>query len=190
MVHRGFEERGATRAGVLACGGDAVLKAALHIASQVRNITNHVTVYTNGNAALTTELTATMAPLGFHIDARHIARLEKGAGRAEVLLHLAAEDGSAPEEVVSEAFLVHRPLTRINNADVVARLGIETTELGFIKTSQPFYETSVPGVFAVGDAAVPFKIATHAIATGSFASNGLQMQLNEANVRRGLVTVT
>jgi thioredoxin reductase len=51
------------------------------------------------------------------------------------------------------------------------------TEGGDIQTLQPFYETSVPGVFAVGDCATPLKAVTPAISMGSLTAGGLVAQL-------------
>ena len=49
--------------------------------------------------------------------------------------------------------------------------------MGVIKTSQPFYETSLSGVFAVGDCASPIPAVNNAMAMGSFAAGGLAGQL-------------
>jgi thioredoxin reductase len=65
------------------------------------------------------------------------------------------------------------------NGPFVEQLGLEVTEQSFIKTSPPFYATNVPGVFAVGDCATPFKAVTQAIAMGSFAAAGVVGQLGQ-----------
>ena len=49
--------------------------------------------------------------------------------------------------------------------------------MGVIKTSQPFYETSMPGVFAVGDCATIMPAVVNALAMGAFAAGGLVAQL-------------
>ena len=49
--------------------------------------------------------------------------------------------------------------------------------MGVIKTSQPFYETTVPGVFAVGDCASHMPVIVNAMAMGAFAASGLVAQL-------------
>lgn len=59
------------------------------------------------------------------------------------------------------------------------QLGLEITEQGFIKTSPPFYGTNVPGVFAIGDCATPFKAVPQAIAMGTFAAGGIAGQLGQ-----------
>jgi pyruvate/2-oxoglutarate dehydrogenase complex dihydrolipoamide dehydrogenase (E3) component len=37
------------------------------------------------------------------------------------------------------------------------QLGVTITEMGFIQVAPPYFETTVPGVFAVGDCASIFK---------------------------------
>jgi thioredoxin reductase len=54
---------------------------------------------------------------------------------------------------------------------------LELNEMGVIKTSQPFYETSMPGVFAVGDCATFMPAVVNALAMGAFAAGGLVAQL-------------
>lgn len=49
--------------------------------------------------------------------------------------------------------------------------------MGVIKTNQPFYETSVPGVFAVGDCASPMPAVNNAVVMGTFAAVGVIVQL-------------
>jgi thioredoxin reductase len=49
--------------------------------------------------------------------------------------------------------------------------------MGFIKTTPPFNETNVAGVFAVGDCGSMMKAGPQAIAMGSFAAAGLVAQL-------------
>lgn len=46
-----------------------------------------------------------------------------------------------------------------------------------MKITPPWYESSVPGIFAVGDCATPLKAVTQAVAMGTFGATGLVMQL-------------
>lgn len=50
---------------------------------------------------------------------------------------------------------------------------------GSILTSSPFYETSVRGVFAVGDCATLLKSVAQAMAMGTFAAAGVVGQLGQ-----------
>ena len=73
-------------------------------------------------------------------------------------------------------FQAHKPKTELNGP-FARQLSLELTEQGDIKTSQPFYESSVSGVFAVGDCATPLKAVTQAITMGSFGAVGVVTQL-------------
>ncbi|OJD30972.1 thioredoxin reductase [Diplodia corticola] len=172
LVHRGYEERGCASAGVLAAGGDDNLKAAKHLALQCRRYTSGpVTVYTHGNEALAAECRQVLGPMGFRVDSRPIVRFIKEAVQSQV--SAVFDDG----EKVTEGFIIHRPLP-LNNGAFATQLGVETNEFGFYKTHPPFFETSVPGIFAAGDCGDPFKIGTYAVSMGAFVAGGLQMQLD------------
>ena len=71
---------------------------------------------------------------------------------------------------------MHRPKTEINGP-FARDLGLELTESGDIKVSQPFCESSVKGVFAVGDCATPLQAVSQAVAMGGFSAGGLVTQL-------------
>lgn len=43
------------------------------------------------------------------------------------------------------------------NGPFAEQLGVTVTEMGFIQVAPPFFETTVPGVFAVGDCASILK---------------------------------
>lgn len=57
------------------------------------------------------------------------------------------------------------------------QLGLETIESGEVKVSPMFNESSMPGVFAVGDCAIPMKAVTPAIYMGTGTAAAISMQL-------------
>lgn len=173
-MHRGYEERSCSSAGILSIDTDATLFAARHLAFQARNLTPTVTIYTNDNAALTTEIFSALTPLGFTVDGRRIRALQKGAARATV--DIIFENGGTR----TEGFLVHRPRVELNGP-FAQQLGVEMAAEGHVKTSFPFNETSVPGVFVAGDAGSMFRIGTQAVVMGAFAAGGVQAQINAEN---------
>lgn len=71
---------------------------------------------------------------------------------------------------------VHKPRTKVNGP-FVHQLSLELTEKGDIKTIPPFYESSVAGVFAVGDCSTPLKAVSQAVAMGTFGAAGVAQQL-------------
>ncbi|KAI4908884.1 hypothetical protein J4E90_008621 [Alternaria incomplexa] len=120
---------------------------------------------------LAAECREALGPLGFRVDARRIVRFIKEPTQAQVTAVF--ED----DEKMTEGFIIHRPLP-LNNGAFAKQLGVETNDFGFYKTNPPFFETSVPGIFAAGDCGDPFKIGTFAVSMGAFVAGGLQMQLD------------
>ncbi|OTA92440.1 hypothetical protein M434DRAFT_324807 [Hypoxylon sp. CO27-5] len=169
----GYEERGVASAGVLAIGDLAEIPPALHLARAAKQLAGKVTIYTDGFDALADSLTAALRPdERKHIvtDTRPITILVKEKEGTDVTIHFAS--GSASRE----GFLVHRPKTELNGP-FAQQLGLQLTPQGDIFTSAPFGETSMPGVYAVGDCGSPGKIVANAISTGAFAGAGATAKL-------------
>lgn len=71
---------------------------------------------------------------------------------------------------------VHQPLSETKGL-FVCQLSLKITPTEDTKTSQPFYETSVPGVFAVGECATVMKSVSQTVAMGVLAAAGMVYQL-------------
>lgn len=164
----GYEERGAESAGVLAIGDVGSVHPALHLARSAKQLAKKVTIYTDGAQELADSLMG-----GLHAsekgaivtDTRPISKLVKDKEATAVSVHFS---WGPPAR---EGFLVHRPKTQVNGP-FAQQLGLQLTPQGDLLTTQPFYETSVPGVFAVGDCASPGKIVANAVASGASAGAG------------------
>lgn len=167
----GYEERGAASAGVLALGDLANTFGSMHMGRMARRLAEKVTIYTDGNEELAEQLRTTVAddPV-MRIDNRSIQRLSKGSQAAEVDITLAGGD------VVTEGFIAHKPKTEVNGP-FARQLALELTDQGDIKTNGAMYESSVPGVFAVGDCATFMKGVTNAVAMGTVAAAAVAGQL-------------
>ena len=174
----GYEDRGVSSVGILAVDDCAPPKAAMHVANYALRLGDKVTIYTNGNDATTSALSSTVSSLrpdsksakNITINFKKISKLIKGSKGAEV--EVLFEDG----EKIVEGFLVHKPIGKLNG-NWVEQLGLEPTEQGTIKVQFPFNETSVPGVFAVGDCGTVMQAVTQAIAMGGAAAAGVAAQL-------------
>ncbi|KAJ5940499.1 Pyridine nucleotide-disulfide oxidoreductase class-II [Penicillium verrucosum] len=166
----GFEERGCESAGVLAIGDLANSMPAMHVARMARRFATTVTIYTHGAQELTQALEKASSDSGIKVDSRPIARLVKGPGASDV--EVGFEDGTQR----MEGFLAHKPKTEINGP-FAEQLGLHLTSDGDIKTTEPFYSTSVPGVFAAGDCAGPMKAVVMAMSSGTLVAGGLAGQL-------------
>ncbi|KAI0116620.1 FAD/NAD(P)-binding domain-containing protein [Hypoxylon sp. NC0597] len=161
LLCRGYEYSDSPSSGVLAIppirGAVAARKA-----QNAAQFTHEVTLYTNGNNEVTAELEAIVGTLikpKLHIEARQIKRLVGNDEANSVTVELI--DGSSKEE----KFLVHKPQT-IPQGPFVGQLGLATTPLGDIQTKGSRIQTTVPGVFAVGDCSSPYKNIPSAIASG------------------------
>ena len=150
---------------------------ALHFARNALQLTpNGVTVYTNGDTSLLDSLTTTLGPESkIKPDSRTISRLEKGPNKAEVIVHFS--DGSRKVE----AFIAHKPKTQLTG-NFAQQLNLELTPGGDIKSTPPFYQTSVHGVFTGGDTSYPVKIVPNALFTGAAAAAGVSAQLQAENL--------
>ncbi|KAL5364127.1 FAD/NAD(P)-binding domain-containing protein [Aspergillus floccosus] len=173
MYQFGYEQRGSSSAGILVVDKLAgLLPQVLKLAGDTHKFARSVVLYTNGNRAAAEELEALVqkANLPFVVEGERIARLVKLPTDAAVEVEL--EDGSRR----TEGFLVHQPWTKLRGS-LPIQLGLETTPMGDIKVQHPFPLTSVPGVYAAGDCASPFKNASMAIASGVCAGNGVAREL-------------
>ncbi|KAK3307220.1 uncharacterized protein B0T15DRAFT_394737 [Chaetomium strumarium] len=185
----GYEDRGAASAGVLAIGdlgpaspasfpaAAALAFPALHVARMAKRLAKKVVVYTNGAPEFAKEIAAALGsdPV-IVVDDRRVTRLQKANEESsEVIVHL--EDGTT----VSHGFMAHKPKTQVNGP-FAEQLGVEFTEMGFIKTTPPFYETIVPGVFAIGDCATAMPAVVNALGMGAFAAGGIASQLGKEPV--------
>ncbi|EGP87381.1 uncharacterized protein MYCGRDRAFT_41898 [Zymoseptoria tritici IPO323] len=166
----GYEDRGVESVGILALGVLGKLQPAVHTARMAKRLTSSVTIYTDGDAELESQIRNVLGEDSvFEMDNRKVTRLEKVKGKAsEVIVHV--QDGSK----VMHGFMVIDPTSRLTDP---SPRSMELADTAVIKTSSPWYETSVPGVFAVGDCASPVPAVPNAMSMGAFAAAGLARQL-------------
>ncbi|KAF9870423.1 thioredoxin reductase [Colletotrichum karsti] len=164
----GFEERGSEGAGILGFGMLGNLKMASHIAYMARPLARQVTIYTNGNEALASELSG-FPGSPWRVDPRKIVKTRMGE-KSNVIITFA--DGAE----VMEGFLAHAPYTKVNGP-FAEQLGLEMAENGDIKTSQPFGETSIAGIYAVGDCGNMIKAVAPATTGGAMCVAGMVVPL-------------
>ncbi|KAI1120160.1 thioredoxin reductase glit [Nemania abortiva] len=174
LTSQGFEDRGSSSAGVLGVGDCATAFACTRLSRQARQLAHEVRIYTDGNSDLASQLLASIDTVKdkIVIDDRKISRLAYDTSDSSMTVFF--EDGSH----TTERFLVHKPRMQVNGP-FAEQLGLETFTFGheIIKVNAPFHETSVKGVFAIGDCASPQKVFLNALNMGSFACAGLAAQL-------------
>lgn len=59
------------------------------------------------------------------------------------------------------------------NGPFAEQLGVTMSEMGHIQVMPPFHETTVPGVFAIGDCAAMFKTVSFSKKPGRVNSRAL-----------------
>lgn len=146
------------------------------MAMKAAQLTHKVTLYTDGDEAVTAEVTAATAGLiqsKFSVEPRKIYQLRGNNADNSVTVEFA--DGS----IKTEKFLVHNPET-VAQGPFVAQLGLETTPAGDIKADYPFWQTSVPGVYAIGDCSTPYKVTPSSITSGCNTAVAICAELQAA----------
>ncbi|KAL1867683.1 hypothetical protein Daus18300_006239 [Diaporthe australafricana] len=147
--------------------------------SQVGNtalqLSKNLRIYTNGDEEFTSEIETKAWRPDFKsritIEKRRIRSLRMlSDDTSQVLVTL--DDGTQFEE----SCVAYQPHIEINGP-FAKQLGLEMGAQGEIKISSPFNETSVPGVFAAGDAASQVRVVPNAINGGYLAGSGLITQL-------------
>ncbi|RAH59071.1 thioredoxin reductase glit-like protein [Aspergillus piperis CBS 112811] len=180
---KGYEDRSAKRAGVLAIQSAANVPMAMHQAENAAQLAEQVTIYTNGQEALNSQLAATLVDKGsttvFKVDNREITGVSLNGDDLSnpVSVQVQLADGSQ----VEEAFLVHNPDTQVKSA-LATQLGLDLAPsfvpgTGDIAAAAPFYQTSIRGVFAAGDCMTPYKVVAGAISSGCNAAVAASAQL-------------
>ncbi|KAG9257180.1 uncharacterized protein F5Z01DRAFT_671622 [Emericellopsis atlantica] len=174
----GFEERGTETAGFLV--NDMMTAPTnpmppadmiTHVSRMAKRLAKNVIIYTNGRAELVDELKAKIHSSKIIVDNRVIDHLSLVGEGPHVKITF--EDGTTK----TEGFLASHPKVEQRAGSLVEQLGLEMTPGGDIKANPPMNETSVKGVFAVGDAATPIKSVMQAMYMGMFAGVGMVTQL-------------
>lgn len=175
----GFEQRGASSVGVLGVGLLSAAPILAHVSQLAKRHAAHVTIYTDGDAALAAALAPPLLRLSgrakLTIEPRRLARLALKDYPASSAVLVTLADGTTREE----GFVASHPRVE-QAAPFAAQLGLATKEEAggpLVVLQTPAGETSVAGCFAAGDAAVAMKSVVQAVATGGMAGAGMVMQL-------------
>jgi hypothetical protein len=93
----GYEERGQATVGVLGVGPIANVQRAMHLARMAHQLSQSVTIYTNGNTYLVDDIRSAVRDAQWlEVDSRPITRFEKGETGKTVILHF--DDASTKQE--------------------------------------------------------------------------------------------
>lgn len=124
------------------------------------NWTKDLTLFTNGTSTLTAEQTEKLKKHHSEIVEKEIERLEHNNG---YLQRIFFKDGSA-----SSIKAIYFPGPFEQHCKIPEMLGCELTEEGYIKVDS-FGETSINGIYAIGDNAAKMRTVANAVAMGTTA---------------------
>jgi len=156
--------------GVLA-NGDVGYEMATHI----QHWAGQLTLFTNGPSILTATQQAILGQLNIPIIETPILAIEHQAG---MLTGLLFDDGSQMHPAAVFSRVPFRQHT-----DLATQLGCTVAENGLIDVSE-FGETTVPGVFAAGDATTLFRQVAFAVSNGSKAGVWINRELLTAELQQ------
>lgn len=167
LFYHGYEQRGSASAGVLAINDVAPLPIALHVSRNAAQLVKFVNIYTNGETSQVDSLQAAIGPSALMtVDTRRITKLVLGPDKIGLTLHF--EDGT----VKDEAFLSHKPKSKLKSSELAEQLGLDLTPQGNLKANPPFGEISLSGCFAAGDNASFLKTTPNALIAGANSAAG------------------
>ena len=153
------------KTGILANGPRAI-----HLASLVNNLTNDVTILTNGKADFSTE---DLSKLNRHDIQIIETELSEIAHRDGQITNLIFNDGSSVNFTALYAALPFK-----QHSDIPLSLGCELTEHGHLKVNN-FQATTVEGIYACGDSATMLRAVASSVFSGNLAGAMVNKELTE-----------
>lgn len=138
---------------------------ALHEAEELRNVTQDVTIYTDGKEPEFSR----EHPIA--VNTMKIQAIEGDDKVSGLLMQsdTAAQDAEAPENSFYPADGVFVALGTAGSTEIARQMGAEITDKGNIKTDEEM-ETTIPGLFAAGDCTGGLLQVSKAVYEGSMAA--------------------
>lgn len=158
----GYEVR-SFNTGLMANGDKAA-----HMASLIHNLTDKLTILTNGKANFTAEQEAKFKKHNIAIVEQEIDEIIHENGHVKSVVFV---DGTT---MGFEAIYAALPFTQ--HCAIPENLGCALTEQGFIQVDAT-QKTTVAGVFACGDNCCAMRSVANAVATGSLSGAMVNMEL-------------
>lgn len=138
---------------------------ALHEAEELRNVTQDVTIYTDGKEPEFSR----EHPIA--VNTMKIQAIEGDDKVSRLLMQsdIAAQDAEAPENSFYPADGVFVALGTAGSTEIARQMGAEITDKGNIKTDEEM-ATTIPGLFAAGDCTGGLLQVSKAVYEGSMAA--------------------
>jgi thioredoxin reductase len=131
---------------------------AFHLAGLIANLTDDLTLLSNGNSDFSKEQLAKLQSKGIAVLNQSVVEFIHQDGKINSILF---KDGS------SKSFqAVYAVIPFEQHCSIPENMGCELNEWGFIKVD-PTYKTSLEGVFACGDATSGMRSVANAVSAGN-----------------------
>jgi len=160
----GYELKG-KKTGILANGAKA-----LHLASLVNNLTQHITIFTMGKKDFKEADMAKFEQHNIEIVEAEVSEIEHENGQ---LSHLLLNDGT---RIAYDALYAAVPFSQ--HSDLPMTLGCEITEHGYIAVDD-FQKTTVTGIYACGDNSSMMRAVANAVYRGNVAGALVNKELTD-----------
>ncbi len=163
----GWEERGKKWAYL------AQANSLAHFPEMMFAWTEDVVVLTNASVEIPGDVAEALALAGGRVESRRISRLEALNGRLQAVV---LADG---EQIPCDVLFSHPPQRQV---DLVSSLNLEVGAEGYVIVDPMTRETSIPGIYAVGDLTSRTQAAIVAASTGMQAGAVLNHDLTRARI--------
>lgn len=140
----------------------------LPFALKLRAWASEVIVFTSGTFDVPEDTRLRLQSAGVRLETAPVKRLAGSAGRLEAI----ELDGGAA--VPCEVLFVHPPQRQI---ELIATLGVELDEHGFVRIDPMKRETTVSGIYAAGDLTTRLQGAIFAASAGTQAAAMINLDL-------------
>ena len=151
--------------GILANGD-----AAMHYAMLISNLTNQLTIFTNGPSEFTETQLEKLNNRNISVDPRPLQNILHEHGNLTGIRFSDSTERSLDVIYTRPAF--------VQPGNIAASLGCETDEHGYLRISARGL-TTVPGVYACGDNSNPMRSVATAVASGNLAGASVNAALCE-----------
>jgi thioredoxin reductase len=145
---------------------------AFHLASLVNNLTNNITILTDGKADFKPEQLKKLNKHNIEILETGVSEIEHDQGHLKKII---LKDGN---KIELDAMYAAVPFTQ--HTDIPVSIGCELNENGYIKVDA-FQKTTISGVYACGDNSNMMRSVANAVYSGNITGAMLNKELTDEN---------
>lgn len=149
-------------------------KKAIHLSSLIKNLTDELTIFTNGPHQFDQAELALLAKHQIPVYETPIAEVIHEKGAIQKLM------GANGDSYDLDCLYASIPFEQ--HSAIPAQLGCQLDEQGFIEVNE-LQQTSLPGVYACGDNCYPMRSVANVVAAGNKAGAALNMELAQSSFR-------